>query len=422
MTILAAFIAILVIYIIYIQVKYLSVKKEVRSKEEAAQSKLERSSLVLQNINAYFLLIDKDFVVCDTNYYSLNGLSMPVDGTVKRVGDLLHCRNAIEAGECGKHVECKLCCVRMTISNAFQRKTNFKKIAASMRLLSEDEKTVFPCDVSVSGTYLNIKGEDHLLLTVYDVTELRNIQRLLDIERENSLSAERLKSAFIANMSHEVRTPLNAIVGFSGLMVTASSEEEKKMYADIIAENNERLLHLVNDIFDLSQIDAGVTNFQYSEFDANDLLREVDGIYRMKLNDKPSVQLICEAHLEPIMMYSERQRIIQVLSNLVHNSIKFTNSGEIRLGCRMEDTDEVYFYVSDTGIGIPKEEQKKIFTHFAKLDREMQGTGLGLTLSQRIIRNLGGKGGLESEVNKGSTFWFVLPSVAKQETDRKENL
>ena len=112
-----------------------------------------------------------------------------------------------------------------------------------------------------------------MVLTVYDVTELRNIQRLLDVERENAISADKLKSAFIANMSHEVRTPLNAIVGFSGLMATATSEEEKKMYTDIISENNERLLRLVNDIFDLSQIDAVVLNFVYSEFDANDLLR-----------------------------------------------------------------------------------------------------------------------------------------------------
>ena len=106
-------------------------------------------------------------------------------------------------------------------------------------------QTVTPCDVSVSGTYLNIHGEDYMVLTVYDVTELKNAQRLLSIEREHSISADKLKSAFIANMSHEVRTPLNAIVGFSGLMVSASSEEERKMYADVIAENNERLFNEV---------------------------------------------------------------------------------------------------------------------------------------------------------------------------------
>lgn len=118
-----------------------------------------------------------------------------------------------------------------------------------MKFLSDDGKSIISCDVSVSGAYLlHINGEERMVLTVYDVTELRNIQRLLDVERENAISADKLKSAFIANMSHEVRTPLNAIVGFSGLMATATSEEEKKMYTDIISENNERLLRLVNDI------------------------------------------------------------------------------------------------------------------------------------------------------------------------------
>ena len=344
----------------------------------------------------------------------MNRLPVQVGGVTKRVGDLLHCRNAIAAGECGQHEQCKLCCIRASIGKAFYKKASFKNLEASMKLLSEDEMTVTPCDVSVSGTYLNIHGQDYMVLTVYDVTELKNVQRLLTIEKEHSISAEKLKSAFIANMSHEVRTPLNAIVGFSGLMVSASGEEERKMYADILAENNERLLRLVNDIFDLSQIESGTIDFVYTEFDVNDLLRELDGIFKTKLNNS-SVKLICEAHVQPIIMYSERERIIQVLSNLLHNAMKFTASGEIRFGCRLEGMEEVYFFVSDTGIGIPEEDQKKIFSRFIKLDREMQGTGLGLTLSQTIIQNLGGNLELDSKVNRGSTFSFVLPRVIKPE-------
>ena len=383
--------------------------------KDVVQRKLDQTTMILQNINAYFLLIDKDFIVCDTNYYSLNKLPAPEVGMTQKVGDLLHCRNAAEAGECGMHQQCKLCGIRAAIGRAFHKKESFQKVNASMNLLNDKEDKVIPCDVSVSGAYVVINGEDHMVLTVYDVTELQNVQRLLNIERKNSISAERLKSTFIANISHEVRTPLNAIVGFSGLIATASDEEEKKLYMDIISENNERLLRLINDIFDLSQIDAGVLNFVYSEFDANDLLRELEGLFGMRLNENPLVTLVCEAHLEPIMMHSEKQRIIQVLTNLLHNAMKFTKTGEIRFGCHMEGTDEVCFYVSDTGIGIPEEEQEKIFSRFTKLDREMQGTGLGLTLSQTIVHNLGGRCGVESEVGKGSTFWFILPLVTKTE-------
>ena len=254
-----------------------------------------------------------------------------------------------------------------------------------------------------------------LVLGWKKIFRLKHSQMRQEAMKEKAVQAIQRKNMFLSNMSHEVRTPLNAIVGFSGLMATATSEEEKKMYTDIISENNERLLRLVNDIFDLSQIDAGVLNFVYSEFDANDLLRELEGLFGMRLNENPLVALVCEAHLEPIMMHSEKQRIIQVLTNLLHNAMKFTKTGEIRFGCRMEGTDEVYFYVSDTGIGIPKEEQEKIFSRFTKLDREMQGTGLGLTLSQTIVHNLGGRFGVESEVGKGSTFWFILPLVTKKE-------
>lgn len=407
-----AIILVLLFLQVWLLVKYRGLKKEMRQKD-LERERLLLSDLVLHRLNAYFLLVDKNNVVCDTNYYALNGLPEPEKGMKKKVGDMLRCRNAVEAGECGSHENCKLCCINASLWKAFRNKSDIKKLSASMNLLSRDEMKIIPCDVSVSGTCLNLHGDDYMLLTVYDVTELRNMQRLLDIERENSLSIERLRSAFIANMSHEVRTPLNSIVGFSGLIVTAATEEERKLYADIIAENNERLLHLVNDIFDLSQIEAGILKFEYSDFDANDLLREAEGIYSLKSAENTDVKLVCEARVEPLRMYSDRQRILQVLASLLHNAMKFTKSGEIRFGCSQEDEEHVRFSVSDTGIGIPEEEQEKIFSHFSKLDREVPGTGLGLTLAQAIVQNLGGTLGVRSEVNKGSTFWFILPLAAK---------
>lgn len=400
-------IAILSSFLIYVTVQLRAAK----SREVHSLRKVDEEEMILQNINSCYLLIDKDFVVRDTNYYYLNRLS--VDYSTKRVGDMLHCRNAMAAGECGKHKHCKVCGVRYAIGKAFANKTGIKQLNASMNLLSEDGTQITPCDVSVSGAYLNKEGEDKMLLTITDITNLRNIERMLKIERANAISADKLKSAFVANMSHEVRTPLNAIVGFSGLMVSASSDEEKQMYHDIISQNNERLLRLVNDIFDLSQIEAGTLNFDYSEFDANDILRELDGIFKMKHTENPEVDFICESQLEPIILYSERQRILQVMTNLVHNAMKFTKKGEIRFGCYLLEDNEICFYVSDTGIGIPAEVQEAIFSRFTKLDREAPGTGLGLALSKTIVKNLSGKIGLESEVGKGSVFRFSIPLITK---------
>lgn len=140
---------------IYLLIKYQSVKKKMILETSVMLHESKELTSILQNINVYYLLIDRDLIVHNTNYYTLNHLT-PAQGEEKRVGDLLHCRNAIVAGECGKHEQCKLCCIRTSISKAFYEKRSFKKLDASMQLLSEDEKTVIPCDVSVSGTYLKI--------------------------------------------------------------------------------------------------------------------------------------------------------------------------------------------------------------------------------------------------------------------------
>ena len=251
---------------------------------------------------------------------------------------------------------------------------------------------------------------DALNLWVNKTASENNINiDMLNIEKENAVSAEKLKSAFIANMSHEIRTPLNAIVGFSGLLASADDDTEKKMYLDIVAENNDRLLQIVTDVLDLSKIESGSLDFHYSEFDVNDLLCGLHGILNIRLKDKPEIKLNCEAGTDEWIIYSEQHRIVQIITNLVHNAMKFTHSGEICFGCRPQGEDEIYFYVSDTGIGIPAGEQDKIFDRFTKLDHEVPGTGLGLTLSQTIVQNLGGEMGVESEVTKGSTFWFTLP-------------
>lgn len=400
-------IGILFAIILLICIKYWYLWSKLNLQKNEWMAHIKESDTILHSMNACFMLVDRDFVVLRTNYYDLNGI--PGEPVSNRVGDLLKCKNAVRSEGCGAHHNCGSCMVRYTIENAFCHKKGFSKLEASMRLFSPDHQHIIPCDVSVSGTYLTDGDQEQMLLTIYDITELKNTQRLLSIEKENAVSAEKLKSAFIANMSHEIRTPLNAIIGFSGLLASTDDDVEKKMYLDIVAENNHRLLQIVTDVLDLSKIESGSLDFHYSRFDVNDLLCGLHGILEIRLKDKPDIKLVCEARTDEWMIYSEQQRIVQILTNLVHNAIKFTQNGEIRFGCRPHGETDVYFYVSDTGIGIPVGEQDKIFDRFTKLDHEVPGTGLGLTLSQTIVQSLDGEIGVESEVTKGSTFWFTLP-------------
>lgn len=227
-------------------------------------------------------------------------------------------------------------------------------------------------------------------------------------DKEKAEEANRLKSAFIANMSHEIRTPLNAIVGFSSLIAQMSANEEIQEFCQLIETNNELLLRLVNDILDLSTVEAGQMEFDYSEFDVAALIHGLEQTYKLKL--KPGVNLYCEISEEPFVIYSEKNRLTQVITNFLTNACKFTLEGSIHLGYKIVE-EGLYFYVKDTGKGIAAEDVPHIFERFSKCDSFTQGTGLGLSISETIIEYLHGKIGVDSELGKGSTFWFTIPLV-----------
>lgn len=238
-----------------------------------------------------------------------------------------------------------------------------------------------------------------------DITAQKMTDELIEL-RNKAEEANRLKSAFLANMSHEIRTPLNAIVGFSTLIGETEDRDEIREYIDIIQTNNDLLLQLINDILDLSKIEAGQMDFRYSDFELSALFRDMEKIYQAKV--KKGVVLICELPEEPCMIHSEKVRVTQVLSNFLSNACKFTFRGTIRMGYKRLE-EGLYLYVKDTGKGIAPENMPFIFQRFAKFDSFVQGTGLGLSISQSIVQHLQGEIGVQSELGKGSEFWFTLP-------------
>lgn len=384
-----------------------SLNKEVLAQKNELGLNKDFSDAILRNIDAYIVLANRNFLVEKTNYYSLN--SEKDDCVLHRVGELLRCKNALDSGACGTHENCKSCPVRASIERCFREKNSFSRLEAPMRLyLSDDTDNYVDCVVSVSGAYMVQNRDEKVLLTVRDITRLKKVQEELEAARRVAEVAGEQKTAFLANMSHEIRTPLNAIVGFAGLLSNAS-ESERNSYVEIIKGNTNMLLQLVNDILDMSKIEAGTLEFIYSDTDVNQIMRELEGIFRLRLEEADSpVRIVFEPCLPVCFIHTEKNRVSQVLSNFLSNAFKYTKEGSITLGYKVRE-DDIYFYVQDTGAGIPAGKVDKVFERFMKLDAKKQGTGLGLSISWTIIKKLGGEIGVFSEYGKGSTFWFTLP-------------
>lgn len=240
----------------------------------------------------------------------------------------------------------------------------------------------------------------------------------LEAEKLKAQESDRLKSAFLANMSHEIRTPLNAIMGFIDLLQTeAFSDDERKDINNIIQQNSNDLLQLINDIIDISIIEADQLVIKKKEFYINEFLEELASTYNSnKELAESSVQLIVDVpkNSSSTLIYTDPGRLRQIVINLVNNALKFTSQGHVKFGYRVDETNNrVRFFVEDTGIGISPENQAQLFKRFNKIEPSLEkihrGTGLGLSISKHLCELLGGEIGVESELNKGSTFYFTLP-------------
>lgn len=221
--------------------------------------------------------------------------------------------------------------------------------------------------------------------------------------------ASQMKSLFLANMSHEIRTPLNAIEGFSRVMAETDSADERMKYMEIIESNNSRVLALINEILDLSRVEAGEISIKKSMTDLNELCRNIQLIFKFRCPETLKLRWT-ESNMR-VILNTDPNRITQVMSNLISNALKHTSSGSISYGYRLiNDGQEVELFVSDTGSGIAKEDMEQIFKAYMSRDAEKQnGYGLGLPLCKIIVEKMGGTIHVQSELGEGSTFSFILP-------------
>ena len=255
-----------------------------------------------------------------------------------------------------------------------------------------------------------------LIGTSMTVTQRKEMEEALVQAKVKAEEANTLKSSFLANISHEIRTPLNAIVGFSSLLVSAERgiSEEKQEYINIIENNNTLLLQLISDVLDLSKIEAGTMEFDYAPVDVHGLFIELEDTFRLR-NKKSGICICYHRRTTECVVKADRNRLVQVMMNLMNNAVKFTGEGSIEFGFDVREDGFLHFYVTDTGCGIPEERLEEIFGNFVKLNSFVQGMGLGLTICRAIVERMGGKIGAVSRLGQGSTFWFTLPYTANEE-------
>lgn len=259
------------------------------------------------------------------------------------------------------------------------------------------------------------------LIAIYYIIRINHLKHHLEVSGEELLVAKekaeesnRLKTAFLANMSHEIRTPLNAIVGFSSVLVSDdSSPAEKAQYCDIIQKNSDLLLHLINDILDISRMESGKIKFVWEECDVVELCQTA--LSTAEYGRKTSALFLFETPVASLVIKTDAQRLKQVLINLLSNGAKFTPSGSIKLAIAIDKQhQQLELSVSDTGCGIPSDKSDRVFERFEKLNEYSQGTGLGLAISRLIVENLGGKIWVDKDYTEGARFVFTHPLTKKE--------
>ncbi len=255
-----------------------------------------------------------------------------------------------------------------------------------------------------------------------EIQKKEAIQKNLEAAKEKAEESGRLKSAFLANMSHEIRTPMNGIIGFSQILQENDyPRDQQNEYLDIIHSRTQHLLHIINDLVDVSKIEANQLTLNVQHFYLNDLMQELYSVFSNELTNRGKDHIQLKLHLglndEESYFESDFNRFRQVMDNLLKNAVKFTEEGTVEFGYESQYEGSLLFYVKDSGVGIPNEQQKHIFERFRQVGdstaRTQEGTGLGLAISKNLVELLGGEMWLKSKEGEGSVFYFTLPYEGK---------
>jgi PAS domain S-box-containing protein len=328
------------------------------------------------------------------------------------------------------------------------KQSELHKISDEIQKFEHDDLLIFQnreASISTEDVFTDYQGDEHVLQTLkiplqfgnhkgmgilgvaIDITERKKTEIELNFAKDKAEESDRLKTAFLANMSHEIRTPMNAIIGFSELLNDSDlTDENKKEFIRLISESSKMLLNLIEDIIDVAKIEAEQMKIMKSSCHINQILDELASYFTGELNKSSNKKIKIKAikgdSNPKFAIVTDTLRFKQILNNLIGNALKFTNHGTVEFGYEIMNEKTIQFFIKDTGIGLPHDKLGVIFERFRQAEesttKEYGGTGLGLTISRKLIELLGGKIWVESELDIGSTFYFTLPYILPKGTDK----